>query len=185
MILIHLRCYGDGWQPYPSRPDHVVLGMCTGQLAASAVASASTAGELVHLAVETVVIAFRTGLHVMRVRDILSNGEERCQSWSCVVSKLSVQDAGSRIERFSESKVGHPQTPCLNVCPLRLGVIADVRTEYAPCHATICRNAIPLWGLHLRPSNNSQRFLRLAYHERREVHSRSGFCPVSQTLPLC
>ncbi|KAI0837698.1 polyketide synthase for naphthopyrone YWA1 [Hypoxylon sp. FL0890] len=99
----YIRCYGDGWQPYPSGPDHVVLGMCTGQLAASAVASASTAGELVHLAVETVVIAFKTGLHVMRVRDLLSSGEERCQSWSCVVSKLSVEDARSRIEHFSES----------------------------------------------------------------------------------
>ena len=79
--------------------------MCTGQLAAAAIASASTVGELVSLAVEAVVIAFRTGLHVTQTRDLLENGTERKQNWSYMVPRLQVDAAESRIEQFSKSEV--------------------------------------------------------------------------------
>ncbi|TWU71827.1 putative PKS-like protein biosynthetic cluster [Metarhizium rileyi] len=95
--------YGDGCRPYPAGPNHVVLGICTGQLAASAVASASTVSELVCMAVHAVLIAFRTGIYVTKVRNSLENGASRNKSWSYVVSKLPVDLAASRIEQFSQS----------------------------------------------------------------------------------
>lgn len=102
-LLTYPSCYGDGSRSYPSGQSHNVLGMCTGQLAACAVASASTAGELVDLAVEVVVIAFRTGLHVTRTRDLLENGPDRNKNWSFIVPKLPLDLAASRIEQFSQS----------------------------------------------------------------------------------
>lgn len=81
----------------------MVLGMCTGQLAACAIASASTVGELVLLAVEAVVLAFRTGLHVTKTRQLLENGKEKNQNWCYIVPKLQVDVAASRIAQFSQS----------------------------------------------------------------------------------
>ncbi|KAK5625728.1 hypothetical protein RRF57_001444 [Xylaria bambusicola] len=98
-----IRYYGDGCRQYPSGPNHIVVGMCTGQLAASAVASASNVGELVSLAVQAVVVAFRTGLHVTNARNLLSNDTDKAQNWSYIVPKLSVETAALRIEQFSQS----------------------------------------------------------------------------------
>lgn len=77
--------------------------MCTGQLAACAFASASTVGELVSLAVEVVVIAFRTGLHVTKTRELVENGTDRNKNWSYIVPKLRADLAALRIEQFSQS----------------------------------------------------------------------------------
>lgn len=101
--LTHRSYHEDGSRPYPSGESHIVLGMCTGQLAACAVASASTLGELVSLAVEIVVIAFRTGLHVTKTRELLENSAEKNKNWSYIVPKLRVDLAASRIEQFSQS----------------------------------------------------------------------------------
>ncbi|KAI0441953.1 polyketide synthase for naphthopyrone YWA1 [Xylaria telfairii] len=98
-----IRYYGDGCRQYPSDGSNMVIGMCTGQLAASAVASASGIGELVHLAIEAVVIAFRTGLHVTRVRDLMGDDISENRSWSFIVPKLSLELAESRIEQYSQS----------------------------------------------------------------------------------
>ncbi|KAI1271590.1 polyketide synthase for naphthopyrone YWA1 [Xylaria sp. FL0933] len=97
-----IRHYGDGCRQYPSGPDHVVLGMCTGQLAASAIASASNISELAYLAVQTVVIAFRTGIQVTNARNLVDNGVDKNQNWSYIVPKLPVEMAISRIEQFSK-----------------------------------------------------------------------------------
>lgn len=110
-ILTRLSYYGDGSRPYPSGQSHIVLGMCTGQLAACAVASASTVGELVSLAVEVVVIAFRTGLHVTKTRELLGNGTDRNKNWSYIVPKLQVDLAASRIEQFSQLAASSPPPP--------------------------------------------------------------------------
>ncbi|KAK1751945.1 polyketide synthase for naphthopyrone YWA1 [Echria macrotheca] len=95
--------YGDGSRTYPTGQSQVLLGMCTGQLAASAVAAASTVVELVPLAVEAVVIAFRTGLQVTKTRQLLENGPDRNKNWSFIVPKMPADVAAARIEQFSQS----------------------------------------------------------------------------------
>ncbi|RJE19624.1 polyketide synthase [Aspergillus sclerotialis] len=101
-----IRYYGDNSDRsriYPSPPGHVVLGICTGLLAASAVASSSGVADLVSLAVDTVVIAFRTGVQVARMKDHVDGGSEFTQSWSYVVSNMESDTAMSHIERLSKS----------------------------------------------------------------------------------
>ncbi|KAM3073539.1 hypothetical protein ACMFMG_004567 [Clarireedia jacksonii] len=95
--------YGDGSKQYPTSQSHIMLGLCTGQLAACTVASASNINELVNLAVDAVVIAFRTGLQVTRTRELLENGPEKNKEWAYIVPKLQVDLAASRIEQFSQS----------------------------------------------------------------------------------
>ncbi|KAI0452381.1 polyketide synthase for naphthopyrone YWA1 [Xylaria acuta] len=98
-----IRYYGDGCRQYPSDQNNVVIGMCTGQLAASAVASASGIGELINLATEIVVIAFRTGLHVAKVRELVGDDTYENRNWSFIVPNLRVDLAESRIEQYSQS----------------------------------------------------------------------------------
>jgi hypothetical protein len=97
--------YGDGSKQYPTSQSHIMLGLCTGQLAACTVASAANINELVKLAVEAVVIAFRTGLHVTKTRELLENGPDKNKEWAYIVPKLQVDLAASRIEQFSQSAV--------------------------------------------------------------------------------
>ncbi|KAK3386514.1 polyketide synthase for naphthopyrone YWA1 [Podospora didyma] len=95
--------YGDGSKSYPEGHGVAVLGMCTGLTAASAVASASTVSQLVPLAVQAVVVAFRIGLHVAMTRDHLEKGPLRTKSWSYLVPGLDLAAASTLIEQFSES----------------------------------------------------------------------------------
>ncbi|KAI0856137.1 polyketide synthase for naphthopyrone YWA1 [Xylaria cubensis] len=97
-----IRYYGDTCRQYPSGRSNTVIGMCTGQLAASAVASASGIGEFILLATEVVVIAFRTGLQVAKVRDLVGDDIYENKNWSFVIPKLRADLAESRIEQYSQ-----------------------------------------------------------------------------------
>lgn len=102
-VLISSSYYGEGSRPYPSGSNHAVLGICTGLLSGSATASASSVTELLPLAVEAVLTAFRTGLHVTRTRDHLDRSPDRTKSWSYIVPGLQIDPALSQIEEFSNS----------------------------------------------------------------------------------
>ena len=65
--------------------DARLVGLCTGLLAATSIASADSLTALLPLAVEAVRIAFRIGAHVGRVAQQLE-GERRSSSWSTIVA---------------------------------------------------------------------------------------------------
>lgn len=62
-------------------------------------------GELIPLAVQTVVVALRLGLCVRKVRELVDSTETSSQSWSVLVSGLQEKDALEKIREFSESSV--------------------------------------------------------------------------------
>jgi len=91
------------------RPEFLAIGVCTGLLTASAVASCDDLQHFIPLAVETVRIAFRVGLLVSsRAREI--SGQPAHTSWSTIVSGLSSDDANARIREFTKSHVSFPGT---------------------------------------------------------------------------
>ncbi|KAK4235192.1 beta-ketoacyl synthase [Achaetomium macrosporum] len=105
--------FEDSTKPYPSPHDTSVLGVCTGALAAAAVSCSSSLSELLPLAVQTALIAFRLGLCALDVRDRLETSvEDRARPWSVVVSGLEPQAAEAAIKQFCRenvvSKTRHP-----------------------------------------------------------------------------
>ncbi|KAI1320993.1 polyketide synthase for naphthopyrone YWA1 [Xylariaceae sp. FL0255] len=98
-----IRYYGDDCKPYPSSPSYVALGMCTGQLAASALACASGVGELIELATQTVIVSYRTGLQAAKVRGLMGTDATNDKAWAYIVPKLQADVAESRIDEFSQS----------------------------------------------------------------------------------
>jgi iterative type I PKS product template protein len=84
------------------RPENTrVIGLCTGLLAASVVASCRSLGELVPLAVEAVRIAFRIGTLVKNLKDALEPVTNTKDSWSTVAS-TSEKNAQTVLARFRE-----------------------------------------------------------------------------------
>lgn len=83
----------------------VIVGLCTGSLAAAAVASSPSAATLTPLAVEAVRTAFRTGLHVgiaaRQVYQVVDNQE----CWSFLVPEISELEAGEAIDDFHKERV--------------------------------------------------------------------------------
>lgn len=84
----------------PDIPKTRIVGLCTGLLAAAAVASARSISELLPLAVETVRLAFRTGACVGKVKDGLQTRDDENRSWSTIVTDMSATIAQASIDDF-------------------------------------------------------------------------------------
>ncbi|KAI1378966.1 ketoacyl-synt-domain-containing protein [Hypoxylon crocopeplum] len=84
----------DTWDFHAS--NSFVCGLCTGALAAAAVGCSRNTLELVPVAVDAVIVAFRTGMHVTDMAQRLQSSD---QSWSIIVPGLASVDA---VRRFCE-----------------------------------------------------------------------------------
>lgn len=111
ILLTYLNSYyGDLGHEYPSSNKSFIIGLCTGQLAAAAVSSSKTVGELIPVGVETVVLALRLGISVMKVQELVESSKSG-SSWSVLVSGMREQEAQELIEQFAEKNVSdhHPE----------------------------------------------------------------------------
>lgn len=82
-----------------------LLGLCTGLLAASAVASVDSLIALLPVAVETVRIAFRTGAHVAHVAERLEILSHTNESWSTVFAVADAYSAEEALNNFHQENV--------------------------------------------------------------------------------
>lgn len=105
--------YGDLGHAYPSSDDSVIVGLCTGLLPSVAVSSSKTAGELIPIAVQTVVLALRLGLCVHSVRKLVDTGSSSSTSWSALVSGISESEALEKIQEYSSQQVSSAANPHL------------------------------------------------------------------------
>ncbi|EXJ93814.1 hypothetical protein A1O1_02207 [Capronia coronata CBS 617.96] len=86
--------------------DARLVGLCTGLIAAAAIASSDSLTALVPLAVEAVRIAFRAGAHVGRVAQQIE-GESKPQSWSTIVA-ADEKSAQAALDAFHKEKSTAP-----------------------------------------------------------------------------
>ena len=82
-----------------------MIGLCTGQLAAAAVSSCASFSELIPVAVEVVLVALRTGLLTMEVRDRVETSLDEPPVWSVMIPGLSAGDASTSLNEFCQEKV--------------------------------------------------------------------------------
>lgn len=82
------------------------MGLCTGSFAAAAISTSQTLSELIPAGIEAVLVAFRTSLRSLELRnDIERSSSEKSRSWSVVVSAQEAQ-ATELIHKFSLTNVG-------------------------------------------------------------------------------
>ena len=90
---------------YPS-PSHTrVVGSCTGLLTAAAVGSCVSLVDLLDIAVEIVIIAFRIGALVASTGTDIERSLTKSPSWSAAVSGLTAERAKEILDAFHESEV--------------------------------------------------------------------------------
>ncbi|EGD94040.1 polyketide synthase [Trichophyton tonsurans CBS 112818] len=87
-------------QEYFSPQETCVSGICTGALSAAAVSCCRTASELVPIAVQTVLVAFRLGMCTLRASKAIDPSEG---NWSMVVSCDSTDKVEELLCKFAET----------------------------------------------------------------------------------
>lgn len=99
--------FSDQPSPYFPPSDTVFVGLCTGLLAASAVASSQSTLNLIANGLTTVRVAFRIGVKVNGVAQRLSrNGDTKVgKSWSRLVVGAQKDAAVAAVGRFNEQQV--------------------------------------------------------------------------------
>jgi hypothetical protein len=105
LIAHNWSYYGRNGRQYPSPDEAYCLGICAGAFSAAAVSSSSSLSELVNIASETVIIAFRTALHSSSIKnDTVGNNEEHGRSWSVIIpgEEKEVQE---KLDRWGKSEV--------------------------------------------------------------------------------
>jgi len=104
--------HGKSGRAYPQPSNTYLLGLCTGALAAAAVSSCKTLSELLPVAVQAVVVAFRLGLLVVEVGKRID--PQSSSTWSLIFPGLSPSAVAVALKDFSEAKVSLSQF-CLRV----------------------------------------------------------------------
>ncbi|CZR60185.1 related to polyketide synthase [Phialocephala subalpina] len=88
-------------EPYPSSEVAITVGLCVGQLSAIAVSQARSLVELIPLAVESVRIAFRTGVIATEIRDELEQQSSPSETWAMTVPT----EVGTELETIHKETV--------------------------------------------------------------------------------
>ena len=97
-----------------------ILGLCTGALAAAAVSCSRSTLELIPMAVDTVIVAFRTGMHVTDIAQRVAPSDASDRSWSIIVPGLASAEAA--VNRFCEQTVRILPIHNFYISQLRLSV---------------------------------------------------------------
>ena len=82
-----------------------LIGLCAGLFAATAIASSPSLSGLVPIAVQMVLMAFRTGAYVAALADRLHKNSEGSSSWTYVLPGISEVAASSIIGDFHNRNV--------------------------------------------------------------------------------
>ncbi|KAF2259018.1 polyketide synthase-like protein [Lojkania enalia] len=152
-----MRDYSGG--SYPTAGCNFNLGICGGALAASAISCSRSLSELLPVAVQTVLIAFRLGICIAERRDQLEAAvSERSRPWSVAIP-LNPQDATTAIEILSTSlALPPPRRPWITTTSksnttvsgapwvleklLQLPQVAGLRTKSIPVYIPVHNPAL-------------------------------------------
>ncbi|KAF2667193.1 polyketide synthase-like protein [Microthyrium microscopicum] len=100
----YIGYYCENPEQVPNPADTRFIGLCTGLIAATAVACSKSLSDLLPLAVEAVRISFRTGSVVGNSRDILEPASRQQESWSTIVTNTNEKLATEALAAFHNAK---------------------------------------------------------------------------------
>ena len=104
-LIARLRLYGEGSRHFPNAANSYLLGTSTGSFAAAAISVSQTISQLVTAGAEAVLVAFKTGLCSLELRDDLEKPTaDGPRSWSVVVNTTEAR-ATEIIKTFNSAKV--------------------------------------------------------------------------------
>ncbi|KAK3378565.1 hypothetical protein B0H63DRAFT_251284 [Podospora didyma] len=154
-----------------TRHDRTLLvGLCSGLFAASAIASTPSLSTLVPVAVQVVLMAFRTGSYVHTLAERLNPAFETSESWTYIYAGLKEEDAKSVLNDFHKSN-GIPQASRAYVSATSASSIAvsgppsTLKALLSSGSFSAKPTSIPVYGpyhaAHLHSSADIEKILRL------------------------
>lgn len=93
--------YGDLTSP----SETCLVGLCTGLFAAAAIASSRSVSQLIPIAIQVVLMAFRAGLHVAAVAESLNNSSKSTESWTYIIPAAQESEVSSILYKFHKENV--------------------------------------------------------------------------------
>ncbi|CAK7562716.1 MAG: Type I Iterative PKS [Sporothrix epigloea] len=91
------------WEDVVSHDDTFLVGLCSGLFAAAAIASTPSLSTLVPMAVQAVLMAFRTGQYVASLTDRLCSPADESESWTYIFSKQQEEPVQHILSEFCSS----------------------------------------------------------------------------------
>ncbi|CAK7266569.1 Type I Iterative PKS [Sporothrix epigloea] len=88
------------WEDVASHESTFLVGLCSGLFAAAAIASTPSLSTLVPVAVEAVLMAFRTGQYVASLADKLCAPGDKSESWTYIFPKQQEQSVDTLLSEF-------------------------------------------------------------------------------------
>lgn len=82
-----------------------IVGFCTGLLSATAISSTPTVSTLIPLAIQTVLVAFRTGLYIDSLSNRLYPPSKKSEPWTMIFPGVGEEDVKNAISKFHLSNV--------------------------------------------------------------------------------
>ncbi|KAK3373299.1 hypothetical protein B0T24DRAFT_702860 [Lasiosphaeria ovina] len=154
-----------------TRHDRTLLvGLCSGLFAASAIASTPSLSALVPVAVQVVLMAFRTGSHVQTLAERLSPAFDQSDSWTYIFPGLKEEDASAALSSFHKNN-GIPQASRAYISAASASSIAisgppsTLKSLVNSGTLSAKPTSIPVYGpyhaAHLHASANIDKILRL------------------------
>ncbi|KAH7026262.1 polyketide synthase [Microdochium trichocladiopsis] len=150
--------------------NRILSGLCTGLFAASAIASSPSLSTLLPVAVQVVLMAFRTGNHVASMAERLSPATKSMESWTYVLPGVKESEARSSLDEF------HKDEGITSATQVYISAISGSNVALSGPPATLKLlfskdlfesrpTAIPVYGPyhapHLHKSTDIRRLLRL------------------------
>lgn len=89
-----------------------MIGMCTGLLTAAATSCCQSLSELLPVAVQAVLVAFRTGLHTMEVSTRVEKPVGLSKVWSVMIPGCSYGTVSDVLDEYRRTKVGLRSASC-------------------------------------------------------------------------
>jgi hypothetical protein len=106
LLIIISHCENNDGR-YPEDDNALLIGLCTGAIAAAAVGCCSSLSELVPAALYAVNVSFYTGCQAANAGDALTGPTSSSSSisWALIAHGLSESSATRLLQTFSESSV--------------------------------------------------------------------------------
>ncbi|CAN8106101.1 unnamed protein product [Discula destructiva] len=158
-------------------------GLCSGMFAAAAITSTPTLSTLVPVAVQVVLMAFRTGSHVAAMAERLCPSmAERSESWTYVLPGVNGDVARTTLESFNKDK-NIPSASRVYVSTVSTNSVAvsgpptTLKTLFASGYFSAQPTSIPVYGpyhaAHLHSSVDVASVLRITDDSVKDVFHKT------------
>ncbi|RAL64636.1 hypothetical protein DID88_001669 [Monilinia fructigena] len=174
----YIDCYEKEYEDSTGPSETCLVGLCTGLFAAAAIASSPSMSQLIPIAIQVILMAFRAGSHVAALAERLNNCSKLPESWTCIIAAAQESEVSSILYDFHKENttplINHAYVSAITSKNIAIsGPPSTLRSLFASEAFQAKPVSIPIYGpyhaAHLRSSLNVEHILHLKDKKVREA----------------